>query len=207
LRQSLEKAQIQLDSVVSDLLGVSGRAMILAMVKGETNPEVLAELAQRKLRGKIPELRAALDGRLNDHYRFVRRQHWELLEMLEEQIQEQEKEIEKRLPPMEWAMQLLMMAPGIKRIAATILGEIGVDRNAFLTARHLTTWAGVCPGSNERAGKSRSRRNPRGNRFIKKIMVQVAWAVAQTKNIYGRALYQRVSGHRGKGRAIRAVAP
>ncbi|SPE29216.1 transposase (fragment) [Candidatus Sulfopaludibacter sp. SbA3] len=114
MRQSLEKAQIQLDSVVSDLLGVSGRAMILAMVKGETNPEVLAELAQRKLRGNIPELRAALDGRLNDHYRFVLRQHWELLEMLEEQIQEQEKEIEKRLPPMEWAMQLLMTAPGIK---------------------------------------------------------------------------------------------
>lgn len=207
LRQALEKAHIKLDSVTSDLLGVSGRAMIQAMVEGQTDPAVLAELAKRKLRAKIPELRAALDGRLNDHYRFVLRQHWELLEMLERQIEDLEQEIERRLSPLQWAVGLLVTVPGIKRIAAaTILAEIGVEMSSFPTARHLTSWAGICPGNHESAGKRQSRRNPRGNRFIKKILVQVALAATATKNTYVRSLYQRISRRRGKGRAILAVA-
>lgn len=207
LRQCLEKAHIKLDSVVSDLLGLSGRAMMRAMIAGETDAERLANLAQRKLRSKIPELRAALEGRLNDHYRFLMRQHWELLEALEKQIGELEREIEQRLPPFAWAVRLLRTVPGIRQIAAaTILAEIGADMSCFETARHLTSWAGVCPGQNESAGKSRSGHNPRGNRFIKKILVQVAFAAAQTRKTYARALYQRIARRRKKKRAVLAVA-
>ena len=207
LRQCLEKAHIKLDSVASNLLGVSGRAMIRAMIKGETDPEVLANLARRRLRGKIPELRAALDGRLNDHYRFLMRQHWDLLETLEKQVEGLEQEIERRLPPFDWAVRLPMTAPGIKKIAAaTILAEIGENMDCFETARHLTSWAGVCPGNNSSAGKSRSGRNPRGNRYIKGILVQVALAASRTKQAYARALYGRIARHRGKKRAILAVA-
>lgn len=207
LRQCLEKAHIKLDSVLSDLLGVSGRAMIRAMVEGQTDPEFLAELAQRRLRGKIPELRAALDGRMNEHYRFLLKQYWGLLETLEEQITALEEEIERRLPPLEWAVKLLLTVPGIKRLAAaTILAEIGVDTGCFPSARHLASWSGLCPGNFESAGKRRSGRCRRGNRFIRRIMVQVALAAAQTKTAYARALYQRVARHRGKGRAILAVA-
>jgi transposase len=207
LRQALEKAHIKLDSVVSDLLGMSGRAMLRAMIEGETDPEVLANLAQRRMRGKIPELRAALDGRLNDHYRFVLRQHWDLLEVLNKQIAGLEEETERRLPSLEWAVQLLTTVPGIRRLAAaTILAEIGLDMSSFKTSRHLASWAGVCPGNNRSAGRSRSGRNPRGNRFIKGILVQVALAAAQTRKAYARALYQRIARRRGKGRAILAVA-
>ena len=207
LRQCLEKAHIKLDSVASNLLGVSGRAMIRAMIKGETDPEVLANLARRRLRGKIPELRAALDGRLNDHYRFLMRQHWDLLETLEKQIGGLEQEIEQRIIPFAWAVRLPMTAPGIKKIAAaTILAEIGENMDCFETARHLTSWAGVCPGNNSSAGKSRSGRNPRGNRYIKGILVQVALAASRTKQAYARALYGRIARHRGKKRAILAVA-
>jgi transposase len=207
LRQCLEKAHIKLDSVVSDLLGLSGRAMIRAMIAGETDAEVLANLAQRKLRGKIPELRAALEGRLNDHYRFLMRQHWELLEALERQIGELEQEIERQLPPFAWAVELLLTVPGISRTAAAaILAEIGTEMSCFESARHLASWAGVCPGNHRSAGKSRSGHNPRGNRFIKAILVQVALSASQTKQAYARALHQRIAKHRGKKRARLAVA-
>lgn len=207
LRQCLEKAHIKLDSVVSDLLGMSGRAIIRALLGGETDPEVLANLARRKLRGKIPELRAALEGGLNEHYRFLVQQHWALLEMLEEQIAGLEEEIERRLPPFEWALQLLMTVPGVQRIAATtILAEIGVQMSCFPTPRNLASWTGLCPGNRESAGRRRSGHNPRGNRFIKRILVQVALAASRTRTAYARALYQRIARHRGKGRAILAVA-
>ena len=207
LRQCLEKAHIKLDSVVSDLLGVSGRAMIRAMIEGETNPEVLANLAQRRMRGKNPELQAALDGRLNDHYRFLMRQHWDLLETLEKQVGKLEQQIEQRVIPFDWAVRLLMTAPGIKKIAAaTILAEIGDNMDCFETARHLTSWAGVCPGNNRSAGRSRSGHNPRGNRYIKGILVQVALAASRTKQAYAHALYQRIARHRGKKRALLALA-
>jgi transposase len=207
LRQVLEKAHIKLDSVVSNLLGVSGRAMIQAMIGGQTDPEVLANLARRKMRGKIPELRAALEGRVNDHYRFLMHQHWELLETLERQIRELDEEIERRLVPFDWAVRLLTTAPGINRIAAaTLVAEIGVDMDCFETARHLTSWAGVCPGNHESAGKRRSGHNPRGNRFIKRILVQVAIAASRTKQAYAQAFYQRLARHRGKKRAVLALA-
>ena len=207
LRQVLEKAHIKLDSVVSDLMGLSGRAMIQAMIGGETDPEVLANLAQRRLRGKIPELRASLEGRLNDHYRFLMRQHWELLETLEGQIRELEEEIQRQIVPFDWAVRLLTTAPGINWLAAaTILAEIGVDMNCCPTARHLGSWAGVCPGNHESGGKRRGGRNPRGNRYIKRILVQVALAASRTKQAYAQAFYRRVARHRGKKRAILAVA-
>jgi transposase len=207
LRQCLEKAHIKLDSVVSDLLGVSGRAIIRAMLAGETDAEVLANLARRRLRGKIPELRAALEGRLNDHYRFLMRQHWELLEALERQIGELEQEIERRLPPFAWAVELLLSVPGISRTAAaTILAEIGAEMSCFESARHLSSWAGVCPGNHSSAGKSHSGHNPRGNRFIRAILVQVALAASQTRQAYARALHQRIAKYRGKKRATLAVA-
>ena len=118
-----------------------------------------------------------------------------------------EREIEQRVIPFAWAVRLLMTAPGIKKIAAaTILAEIGENMDCFETARRLTSWAGVCPGNNRSAGRSRSGRNPRGNRYIKGILVQVALAASRTKPAYARALYQRIARHRGKKRAILAVA-
>ena len=159
------------------------------------------------MRGKTPELRAALDGGLNDHYRFLMRQHWELLEAWEKQVRQLEEGIERRLPPFAWAARLLQTAPGIGQIgAATILAEMGADMNCFATARHLASWAGVCPGNHESAGKRRSGHNRRGNRFIKKILVQVALSASQTKQAYAHALYQRVARRRGKKRAVVAVA-
>lgn len=207
VRKVLEDANVKLDSVASNALGVSGRLMIQALVAGETDPCALAALARGRMRSKQAELAAALEGQVRPHHRFLLRQWMGLLTTLEQHIREVEEEIERHMPPFEWAAELLVVMPGISRTAAcTLIAEIGVDMSRFATARHLASWAGLCPGNNTSAGKSRSGKSHRGNRWIKGVMTEIAWAAARTKDSYPSALYRRLATHRGKKRALVAVA-
>jgi transposase len=207
LRKVLEDANVKLDSVASNTLGVSGRLMIQALIAGEQDPARLALLARGRMRSKVTQLTAALEGQVRPHHRFLLRQWIGLLGTLEQHITEVEEEIERHMPPFAWAAELLMAMPGIDRTAAcALIGEIGVDMQRFSSARHLASWAGLCPGNNTSAGKSRSGKSHRGNRWIKGLLTEIAWAAARTKNSYPSALYRRLAVHRGKKRALVAVA-
>jgi len=207
LRKVLEDANIKLDSVASDALGVSGRAMIRALIEGRAEPSELAELARGRLRAKLPELASALEGRVTEHHRFLLRELMRQLDFLEEQVAVFERQIEGVMPPFEWAAGLLMSLPGVDRTAAcALIGEIGSDMSRFASSRHLASWAGLCPGNNESAGKRRSGKSHRGNRWIKSVMTEIAWAASHTKKSYCCAQYRRLAAHRGKKRALVAVA-
>ena len=207
LRKVLEDANIKLDSVASDTLGVSGREMILALVRGQSDPSELAELARGRLRAKLPELEKALEGQVTKHHRFLLGELMRQLAFLEGQVVRFEKEIEQQMPPFEWAAGLLMTMPGVDRTAAcALIAEIGADMGCFASSRHLASWAGLCPGNNESAGKQRSGKSHRGNRWIKGLMTEIAWAASRTKNSYTQTQYRKLIGHRGKKRALVAVA-
>lgn len=207
LRKVLEDANIKLDSVASDALGVSGREMILALMQGRDDPAELANLARGRLRTKLPELEQALEGQVTAHHRFLLRELMRQLSFLEGQVARFEEQIERQMPPFEWAARLLRTMPGVDRTAAcALIAEIGTDMSRFASSRHLASWAGLCPGNNESAGKRRSGKSHRGNRWIKGDMTQIAWAATRTKNTYSQAQYRKLAGHRGKKRALVAVA-
>jgi transposase len=207
LRKVLEDANIKLDSVASNALGVSGRDMILALVDGRTDPVELAKLARGRLRAKLPDLEQALEGQVTGHHRFLLRELMRQLAFLEGQVARFAEEIKRQMPPFEWAAGLLMTIPGVDRTAAcALIAEIGADMSRFASSRHLVSWAGLCPGNNESAGKRRSAKSHRGNRWIKGVMTEIAWAATRTKNTYSRTQYQKLAGHRGKKRALVAVA-
>lgn len=207
LRKVLEDANIKLDSVASDTLGVSGRAMIRALIEGRDEPGELASLARGRLRAKLPELTSALEGQVTAHHRFLLRELMRQLEFLEQEVARFEEEIERQMPPFEWAVDLLMTMPGVDRTAAcALLAEIGADMSHFASSRHLASWAGLCPGNNESAGKRRSGKSHRGNRWIKGIMTEIGWAATRKNNSYSAAQYRKLAGHRGKKRALVAVA-
>ena len=206
LRKVLEDANIKLDSVASDTLGVSGRAMIMALAQGQQDPVQLAELAQGRLRSKLPELEEALEGQVTPHHGFLLRELMRQLAFLEGQVERFQKEIEQRMPPFEWAAELLVSMPGIQRTAAcALIAEIGVDMGRFPSSRHLASWAGLCPGNNQSAGKQRSGKSHRGNRWIKGVMTEIAWAASRTRGSYCAAFYRRLAPHRGKKRALVAL--
>lgn len=207
LRKVLEDANIKLDSVASDALGVSGRQMVLALVHGNSDPAQLAQLARGRLRAKLPELEKALEGQVTAHHRFLLEELLRQLTFLEEQVARFEKQIQSHMPPFEWAAELLVTMPGMDRTAAcALIAEIGTDMTRFATSRHLASWAGLCPGNNESAGKRRSGKSHRGNRWIRGLMTEIAWAASRTKNTYSSTQYRRLTGHRGKKRALVAVA-
>ena len=207
LRKVLEDANIKLDSVASDALGISGRDMILALVAGRNDPAELAELARGRLRAKRPELEQALEGQVTAHHRFLLQELMRQLTFLEEQVARFEEQIERHMVPFEWAAELLMTMPGVDRTAAcALIAEIGADMSHFAGSGHLASWAGLCPGNNQSAGKRRSGKSHRGNRWIKGVMTEIAWAATRTKNTYSRAQYRKLAGHRGKKRALVAVA-
>ncbi|RQW90557.1 MAG: IS110 family transposase [Geobacter sp.] len=207
LQQVLEDANIKLGVVATDILGVSGRDMLRSLVAGEQDPGKLADLARRQLRSKIPELRRALEGKVTEHHRFLLGQLLAQVEHLEGQIEALSRRIEELSGPFAPAREAVVSLPGFEqRAAENVLAEIGADMSVFPSEHHLSSWAGVCPGSNESAGKRKSGKTTKGNRWLRSALVQAAWAATRKKDSYFQAQYRRLAARRGKKRAILAVA-
>jgi transposase len=207
IQKVLEDANLKLGSVATDVLGVSGRDMLRALVAGEKDPVRLAELARGKLRAKIPALRLALQGRVTEHHRFLLELLLDELTHLEGLIGRLTARITEVLPaPFAEAIQRLATIPGIDvRAAENILAETGIDMDVFPTDGHLASWTGMCPGQRESAGKRQSGRARKGNQWLRTTLVQVAWAASRTKRTYLSSQYRRLASRRGKKRALVAV--
>lgn len=206
IQKVLEDANIKLACVATDVLGVSGRDMLEALIAGETDPTRLAELARKRLREKIPALQLALQGRVREHHRFLLRMHLDHITHLEELIARLGVRIEEMLAPFAAAEDRLQTIPGVsQRVAETVLAEIGPQMEQFPSAAQLASWAGMCSGNNESAGKRRSGRVRKGNRWLKGVLVQAAWAASHTKGTYLAAQYRRLAKRRGRKRALVAV--
>ena len=207
LHKVLQQGNIKLSSVASDVLGVSGRAMIGAMIEGESDPRVLAALAKGRLKSKHERLVASLDGQINEHHRWLLRQFRGQLNELEQQIVLYDEEIHKQMSPYQALIERLDTIGGVdRRSAENILAELGPEMGQFPTDRDVVSWAGLCPGSHESAGKNRSGKTPRGNRWLKRALIEPAWSVSRERDSYLAALYRRLAPRRGKKRAIIAVA-
>lgn len=207
IQKVLETANIKLGSVASDVLGVSGRKMIEALIAGEKDVEVLADLAKRQLRGKIPELQRALEGDLTDHHRFLLRQLLEQYDFLESKIQSISERLGMLAPAsFQAAVEQLDSIAGIaERGARALLAETGTDMSRFPTHKHFASWAGQCPGNHESAGKRKSGKTPDANRHLDSILTEIAHAAVRTKKSYFKGQYHHIAGRRGKKRAIGAV--
>jgi transposase len=207
LHKLLQDAGIKLASVATNILGVSGRAMLEALVHGTTDPEVLADLARGRLRKKLPALRQALAGRFRPHHAFLVSQLLAHIDYLEEAISTVSEEVEARLAPFTQHLTRLDTIPGIdKRTAEVLIAELGVDMSYFPSDRHLASWAALCPGNNESAGKHRSGKTRRGNRWLRTALVEAAWAAIRVEGSALGARYRRVMRHRGHKKAVVAVA-
>lgn len=207
LQRVLEAAQIKLSSVASDVMGVSGRAMIAALIAGTTDPVVLADLAQGKLRKKLPALRAALHGRFGAHHAFLLTQILSKMETLEGIIGDCSTQIATQLAPFQEVLTQLMTIPGVKRrTAEVIVAETGADMGRFPTDAHLCSWAALCPGQHESAGKQRTGRTRHGNPYLRTALVEAASAAARTKGSALQARYRRIKARRGYQKAVVAVA-
>jgi transposase len=206
IQKALEDAGIKLDSVAADVLGVSGRAMLTALVAGERDPEVLAELARGRLRTKLPQLRQALRGRFSDHHALLVGLSLAHLEHLEGAIATLDTQVDQVISPFARARDQLDTITGVgKRAAETIIAEIGVDMAVFPTAGHLASWAGRCPGNNRTGGKRRSGRPTKGNRWLGEVLTECAWAAARSRDTYLSAQYWRLARRIGKKKAAMAV--
>jgi transposase len=207
VQKVLEDANVKLGSVASDVLGVSGRAMIEAIIRGEYDPVKLADLARRRLRGKIPQLQVALQGSVTEHHRFLLRTLMDHLTQLEGLIRRYDERIEEALVPFAGPVGRLTSIPGVNlRVAEVVLAEIGHDMGRFPTAGHLSSWAGLCSGNDQSAGKRRSGRTTDGNRWLRAALVQAAWAAYRARGTHLSRKFRRVAGSRGKKRAAVAVA-
>jgi transposase len=206
LHKLLQDAGIKLASVATNILGVSGRAMLEALVHGTTDAEVLANLARGRLRKKLPALREALAGRFRPHHAFLVSHLLAHVDYLEEAIAAVSAEVDGRLAPFAQHLTQLDTIPGIdRRTAEVLIAELGVDMSYFPSDHHLASWAAVCPGNNESAGKHRSGRTRRGNRWLRTALVEAAWAATRTDSALA-ARYRRVMRHRGHKKAVVAVA-
>jgi transposase len=207
LQKILEDANLKVASVLSDILGKSGRAMLESIVAGETDPERLAELAQGTARKKLPALVEALRGRVTPHHRTLLRLHLQLVDALQAALREIDASLGKALAPIRQAAKRLTTMPGISDIAAhVILAEIGLDMSRFPSPAHLISWAGLCPRNDESAGKRRSTRVRHGAPWLKTTLVTAAWAAVRKKDSYLRAQFLRIKARRGAKKAILAVA-
>ena len=207
LQKALEDANIKLDSVISDILGLSGRRMIEALIAGETDPNALAALAHRRIKASPAELEAALRGRVTRHHRFLLGLHLQQIDAIDAAIDQIDQEVDALVEPFRTAVQLLTTIPGIDELSAcVILAEIGRDMSRFPTAGHLISWAGLCPKNDESAGKRRSTRMRKGAPWLKTTLVQCAWAAARRKASYLQAQFHRIRARRGAKKAIGAVA-
>jgi transposase len=236
IEKLLESANIKLSSVVSDVMGISAKAMLNEIAVGSHDPQALAELAKGRLRKKMKELEAALTGIVDEHHRFILAQQLAHIDFLDEQIEQLSQEVSRQLermsqPPsggqsgsdllevepgptedqatsLSWteAVTLLDTMPGVDvRTAEVILAEIGLDMNQFPTANDLASWAGLAPGNNKSGGKRYSSRTTQGNKPLRSVMSQAAWAASRTKGTFLKARYHRLAARRGKKRAIVAI--
>jgi transposase len=206
LEKLLEDAGIKLSSVASDITGVSGRAMLAALIEGQRDPVALAELARRRLRSKIPELTEALTGRFSDHHAFLTHLHLDLIDQHTRVVDEITARIEVVIEPFQAARDLLVTIPGVSTtIADVIIAETGADMTRFPTAAHLASWAGTCPGSNESAGRVKSTHTRPGNPYLKGALGIAAMSAARSKNTYLSAKYRRLASRRGPLKALVAV--
>jgi transposase len=207
VQKVLEMANLKLASVATDVMGVSGRAILHALLAGERDPEQLAELSKGRLRTKKAELALALEGRLRPHHARLLARQLAHLEFLEESIAECEAEIEEVCRPFEQELALLDTAPGVgRRAAQDLLAEVGVDMGQFPSHKHLCSWAKISPGNNESAGKRHSGRTGKGNKWLRAILVECAHAAGHTKDTYLGAQFRRFAGRKGKKRAAVVVA-
>ncbi len=206
LEKTLQDAGIKLSSVASDILGVSGRAMVTALVEGTHDPAVLADLAKGALRKKLPALKEALEAHFRSHHAFIASEILTHIDYLDEAIERLSGEIEKVISPFAEQVALLDSIPGVnRRTAETLIAEIGADMGRFPTHRHLASWAGMCPGNNESAGKHRSGKTRKGSKWLRHALVESAGAAARTKGSYFSAQYARLKGRRGHKKAVIAV--
>ncbi len=206
LHKALEDTGIKLDCVATDILGVSGRAMLDALVTGTTDPVVLADLAKGRMRTKIPALREALEGRFDELHALLVGAILAHLDFLDQQIDALSEAIEVKLAPFEGAVQLLRTIPGIeRRTAENVIAEIGTDMTQFPSADHLASWGGQCPGNHESAGKRRSGKSRKGSKWLNQALKEAAMAAIRTNDSYLQALYRRKKSQLGHARALGAV--
>jgi transposase len=207
LHKMLEDAGVKLATVANDILGVSGRAMLDALVQGTTDPVMLADLARGKLRKKLPALRQALAGRFRSHHAFLVGQMLAHLDYLDEAIATVSTRVEELLAPFAETLSRLDTIPGIsRRTAEVLIAELGVDMSVFPTAAHLASWAGLCPGNNESAGKHKSGRTRKGNRWLRIALIEAALGATRKRDSAFGARYRRILRHRGHKKAVVAVA-
>jgi len=209
VQKVLEDANVKLASVATNVMGVSGRQMLEAIIAGVEDPEALAELAKGRLRAKIPELERALSGRIRASHRLLLRLHLEHIDDLNTKIENLNEEIDRLMLPFDKDEKRARLdaIPGVGlEVAQVFLAELGVDMSRFPSAAHAASWAGLAPGKNESAGKNRSGKITPGNRHLKSALVQAAHAAGRTKDNYLAAQFRRLAARRGKKRAAIAVA-
>ena len=208
LQKLLEDANIKLSDVASDVLGASGRAMLAALCEGNNDPAALAELARGKLRAKLPALETALQGRFSSHHALLLSHLLSHIDYLDQSIDSLSAEIEERLDPFAQQRELLCTIPGVaERTAEVILAELGPDMGRFPSHRHAASWAAICPGNEESAGKRKTGKTRKGDRWLRTALVEAANSAAgRTKDTYLRAQYLRVKRRQGHKKAIVAVA-
>jgi transposase len=207
IQKTLEDANLKLTRVVADVLGRSSRAILRALIAGETDPDRLADLTQGRLKASRAQLVEALQGRVTPHHRFMIQMHLTQIESLEAAVQTIDDRLGEALFPFQQAVALLTTMPGVGDTAARVLvAEIGIDMSRFPTAGHLVSWAGLCPRLHESAGKRRSTRVRHGAPWLKTTLVQAAWAATRAKGTYLQAQFLRIKGRRGPKKAIVAVA-
>ncbi len=207
LLKLLETANIKLASVATDVFGMSGRLMLRALIEGKATPQEMADLAKGLLRKKIPELELALEGKLEEHHRFLLQLQLQRLEAADKDLAALEQRIQQRIEPYAAQLALLDEIPGVNwTVAIVVIAEMGVDMSVFGSVSQLASWAGVCPGNNESAGKRKTSRIPKGNVYLKTALVEAGNAAARAKGTYLRDKFFRLKARRGYKRAVVAVA-
>jgi transposase len=207
LLKLLETANIKLACVATDVFGVSGRRMLRALLKGDSTPEEMAQLAKGRLRHKRESLELALRGSLDEHHRRMLQIQLQRIERTEEDVKALDADIDARLHPYRAQHGLLMQIPGVDwLVAAVIIAELGVDMTVFPTVRHASAWAGVCPGNNQSGGKTKAAAVRKGNVYLKTALVQAALGAARTGGSYYKNKYFRLRARRGAKRAAMAIA-
>ena len=208
LTKVLESANIKLSSVVSKISGVSSLAMIRSLLeKDKLSKEEIAQLAKGSLKKKVDQLDKALNGKITDHHRFLLKMHMENIDHLAKQIEKIDEEIKRKMIPFQTEAKLIQTIPGISEVSASaVLSEIGIDMSQFPDEGHISSWAGLCPGNNESAGKKKSGKTQKGNSSLKATLVEAAWAASKTKGSSYSAFYHNIVKRRGKKRALVALA-